>query len=243
MHVAITGAAGRVGSAIRDDLRVDHEITLIDCKQVNEQPSITVDLGTHGSQNETSRLVHSLRGVEVLVHLAEDPNPHASWQRVLNNNIGGTWKITRLAAESGVRRVVYASSHWAVRALEEELAPTYRMSDGRKIHEDVPPSPNTYYGIAKVCGELTGRMLVDSGDLESFIAVRIGNFEPNPVPNAHHRTFGILIGDLRRLFRRCVEADFSGFHTVYGISAQESGPFDLSRAKTLLDWEPSELPT
>jgi len=243
MRVAITGAAGRVGKEIADDLRPDHELTLIDCQPIKGVRSITADVSAPMAPSEPNSLASVLRDAEVLVHLAEDPNPHAPWQRVLSNNIGGTWNVTRLAAESGVRRIVYASSHWAVRALEEELAPTYRMPDGRKIHENVPPRPNTYYGIAKICGELTGKMLVESGALQSFVAVRIGNFEPQANPDPHRRTFGIMSGDLRRLFRRCVEADFSGFHIVYGVSKQDCGPFDLHHANALLGWEPTELPS
>jgi NAD+ dependent glucose-6-phosphate dehydrogenase len=242
MRIAITGAAGRVGREVADDLGADHELTLIDRRPIDDARAITLDLSQSLPPDEPDPLERALQGIDVLVHLAEDPDAFAPWQSVLSNNMTGTWRLTRLAADKGVRRIVYGSSHRAVRALEKRLAPDYRMPDGGKIPPDAPPSPSSYYGIAKVCAELTGKMLVESGELQSFIAVRIGNFAPQAVPSPHQRTFGIMSGDLRCLFRRCVEADFSGFHIVYGVSKQECGPFDLSRAFTLLNWTPTELP-
>ena len=242
MKVAITGAAGRVGGTVAGALKRDHDLTLIDIRPIENASSIVADLSAPLQPGEPDDLAQALRQTEVLVHLAEDPDPSTPWERVLGNNIAATWNVTRLAATCGVRRIVYASSHWAVMGHEKQLASTYRMPDGRKIGSDAPPWPNSYYGIAKVCGELTGKMLVESGDLQSFVAVRIGYYDPEPMSEEHHRTLGITSGDLSGLFRRCVVADFSGFHIVYGISRQECGPFDLSYTCGLLDWEPTELP-
>lgn len=241
MHITITGAAGRVGRVVSAGLLPDYDLSLIDCVAVGTQPSIIADLSVPISPGQNDDVTHALRQSDVLIHLAEDPWPKAPWERVVQNNIAATWNITRLAASCNVRRVIYASSHWAVRGLQEELAPSYRMPDGRKIGADAPYRPNTYYGLGKICGELTGQMMIESGDLKSFVAVRIGNYDPEPAEEEHRRVFGITRSDLENLFRSCVEADFSGFHVVYGISKQPCGPFDLSNSGEVLGWAPTEI--
>jgi hypothetical protein len=85
-------------------------------------------------------------------------------------------------------------------------------------------------------------MLVDERKLDSFVAVRLGWYHPDPPKIEAYKKLGIKAQDLRSLFRRCVEADFSGFHVVYGVSAQPISPYDLSYTRRLLSWEPGDLP-
>jgi hypothetical protein len=35
-----------------------------------------------------------------------------------------------------------------------------------------------------------------------------------------------------------VEAEFEGFHIVYAVSRESTGPFDLTCTRELLGWEP-----
>jgi hypothetical protein len=159
---------------------------------------------------------------------------------VVPNNIQGTWNVIQAAAEHRVRRVVFASSNWAVKALEQKLAPDCYGPDGPKIGSDTPPVPLTAYGLSKGFGELAGKMFVDEGKLESFVAIRIGNHNPTPSTDEIVRARWIGVEDTRSLFRRCVEADIKGFHVVYGVSAQDTVPYDLSHTRQLLSWLPHQ---
>ena len=73
-------------------------------------------------------------------------------------------------------RVVVASSNWAVKALEQELAPACYRPDRAKITSEDQPRPINEYGLSKAFGETAGRALVDREQLTSFVAVRIGAF-------------------------------------------------------------------
>jgi len=159
----------------------------------------------------------------------------------LPNNIQATWNVLEAAANHHVRRVVFASSNWAVRAPELELAPDCYLPKGPKIGSDSAPRPVNAYGMSKAFGEIAGKMFVDQNLLESFVAVRIGHYSPQPFVKGRSRDIWIGAEDLRSLFRRCVEAEFRGYHVVYGVSAQRTSPYDLSYTRSLLQWEPCRL--
>jgi NAD+ dependent glucose-6-phosphate dehydrogenase len=247
MRVLITGAAGQIGSQIIDELSHAHELCLIDIRPVNGRKSIIGDLSVttrtwRNRLKRTARWSNAFKGAQVVVHLAANPDPNASWESVVSNNIQATWNVIQAAAEHGVHRVVFASSNWAVKALEQTLAPDCYRPDGPKIDSNTPPFPLTAYGLSKGFGELAGKMFVDEGKLESFVAVRIGNHNPIPSTDEIVRARWLGIDDTRSLFRRCVEADIKGFHIVYGVSAQPTAPYNLAYTQELLSWVPRQLP-
>jgi NAD+ dependent glucose-6-phosphate dehydrogenase len=249
MRVVITGAAGWIGSEIVEELSGSYDLCLLDHKPVSGCESIIADLAqcqaisqlSSCQRSESRPWTDTFEGADIVIHLAEDPNSDATWERVLNNNIQATWNVLQTAVRHRVRRVVYASSNWVVKALEWELAPACYEPNGPKIDSDAKPRPITPYGIAKAFGEITGRMLVDEKKLGSFIAVRIGWYTRNPPDNEDYYRLAIGTQDLRRLFRCCVEAEFEEFQVVYGVSAQKIAPYDLSYTRRLLSWEPNSF--
>jgi uronate dehydrogenase len=174
--------------------------------------------------------------------LAATPKVLAPWKDVLHDNIETTWHVLETAARYEVPRVVFASSNWAVKAVENRLAPSCYQPGGPKIDSEVPPFPSQPYGLSKGFGELAGRVFVDEGKLESFVAVRVGNYNPTPSTDKVVGARWIGVEDIRSLFRRCVEAELTGFHVVYGVSAQKTAPYDLSHTRQLLSWFPQQLP-
>lgn len=74
------------------------------------------------------------------MHLAEDPDSEAAWQRVLHNNLQATWSVLQARVQHWVRRVIDASSIWAMKALELGLAPTCYRPDGPKIGSATDPA-------------------------------------------------------------------------------------------------------
>ncbi len=233
MRILITGAAGTIGRDVVAELEPDHALRLID-RRGGDPRVISVDLGEPLSETE-------FRDVDAVIHLAANPDEHATWAAVVNDNVRATWHVLEAAARGSVPRVVFASSNWAVKALERELAPACYQPGGPKIGSDAPPRPLHPYGVSKALGEIAARSFVDERRLPSVVAVRIGAY------GAEHPTHGehpLWIGrtDLRTLFRRCVEAEFQGFHVVYGVSAQPTAPYDTAYTRRLLTWEPREDP-
>ena len=251
MRVIITGAAGEIGSQVVEELASSHELRLIDLRPVKSRGSIVADLSrrpvTSGwrrwFKSRSSRWNEAFEGTQVVVHLAANSQSLAPWEKVLPDNIQATWNVIETAARYQVPRVVFASSNWAVKAVENRLAPSCYDPTGPKIDSETPPFVLTDYGLSKAFGELAGRMFVDEGKLESFVAVRIGNYQPKPSTDEIKRARWIGVQDIRSLFRRCVEADLKGFHLVYGVSAQTTSPYDLSHTRQTLSWFPQQYST
>src|SRR5215467_76777 len=246
MRVVITGAAGQIGRQLIGELSDAHELRLIDRMPVPRRTSVVADLASnHGVSGRTSwgfrckPWTSSFEGADVVIHLAADVRNYASWERVLRDNIQVTWNVIEAAVKHRVPRVVFASSNWAVKALERQMAPACYALDGPKIGSDISPCPLSPYGFSKASGELMGRMFVEQQELGSFIAVRIGSFHLRAPKNKDLR---LWIGprDLCSLMRRCVEVEAQGFHIVYGVSAQPMTPYDLSYTTRLLSWKPKQ---
>lgn len=250
MRVIITGAAGRIGSQLVEELSASHELLFIDRRPVKGRKSLVVDLSRSPVVGRWRRRLglkplswsDAFEGAEVVVHLAANIQPLAPWEKVLPDNIQATWNVVEAAAKHRVPRVVFASSNWAVKAVENELAPSCYDPGGPKIDSETPPFPLTAYGLSKAFGEVAGRMFVEEGKLETFVAVRIGNYQPKPSTDEILRVRWIGVDDIRSLFRRCVEADLKGFHVVYGVSAQTTAPYDLSHTRQALSWSPQQVP-
>ena len=246
----ITGAAGEIGGQIVEELSDSHELCLMDRRPVAGRMSMIADLSKSYSWmrwlhrmrvSEYPRWMQGFKGADVILHLAVDQRPTRRDRQLLFDNVKMTLNVIEAAVHHRVSRVVFASSNWAVKGTEHELAPACYLPDGPKIGSDAPPRPITAYGVAKAFGEISGRMAVDRSQLETFVAVRIGSFLPFP-PEDERRTRWIGVQDIRSLLRHCVEAQFSGFHVVYGVSAQPNAPYDLSHTRKLLCWQPKLLP-
>lgn len=248
MRVIITGAAGKIGKEMVEELSSCHELCLIDRVPVPERHSTVANLARTSATKswrswfkfKSPRWEDLFAGADVVLHLAADVRNYVSWQQVLPDNVQVTWNVIEAAVQHRVNRVVFASSNWVVKSLELALAPNCYLPDGPKISSDAPPRPLAPYGVSKAFGEITGRMFVDDHRLVSFIAVRIGSYHSAVPQTEGDRRLWIGPQDLRSLLRRCIEIELKGFHVVYGVSAQPTAPYDLSYTRQLLSWEPQQ---
>lgn len=105
--ILITGAAGRIGTAL-----VEH----LDARKGDHYDLLLADLeegGDRGIQLDVTDLAACRRaceGVDTVVHLAGLPSPDSPFDALLPVNIAGTYNVFRAAADHGARRVIFASS-------------------------------------------------------------------------------------------------------------------------------------
>lgn len=160
MHVLITGAGGHLGRKLFDNLEANAQFTVsgLDIRPV-DHPNI--HLANLSGPPSWAKL---LNGVDVIVHLAGDREPTATWASSIKNNMDATLNLYHHAANLGVSRIVLASSNW--------IHGDKRFTDDA-MNSDSPPGPINAYGMSKLFCERTGAYFAEYRDL-SVICLRIG---------------------------------------------------------------------
>jgi uronate dehydrogenase len=223
-RVLVTGAAGRIGSCLREGLREQvEELRLTDVVQlesIGNERFVAADLA------DRDAIAAATGGVDAIVHLGANSG-EASFDELVGPNLIGTFNVFEAARRAGVRRVVLASSNHAT-----GFYPTSEILRG-----DEPVRPDTLYGVTKAYGEALGRLYVDKFGLE-VVCVRIGTFAERPATTRQLSTW-LSPGDAVRLFGACLSAPDVGFAIVYGTSANTRRYWDLGPALAL-GYEPED---
>ena len=203
-RILITGAAGKIGSTLREGLRGRYpvlrlsDIAPLDPARAGEE-IVRADLA------DLAEVEVAMRGVDCVVHLGAIAGED-TWDKILPSNVVGTWNVFEAARRQGVHRIIYASSHHAVGY--------YRRA--RFIDQMVVPRPDGVYGVSKVFGEAVGRLFADKHGL-SVACLRIGAFRDKPTDR---RLLHVWLSprDAVQLVGCCIDAPDYHFIVVYGVS-------------------------
>lgn len=212
--VLLTGAAGRIGTALRAGL-AEHGWAVRSFDRVEVPDGIVGDLTVPAD------LDAAMAGVDAVVHLAGQPT-EAPWPVIRDANVDGLVQLFEAARRAGVRRVVYASSNHAVGFT--------RLTDAA-LPADLPPRPDTLYGVSKVFGEALGRYYVDRYAMQ-VACLRIGTFEERP---SHIRSLSTWLSpaDATRLVDAALRAPDLDYAIVWGISANTRRAWSLDAGHAL----------
>ena len=258
MNVAVTGAAGNVGREVLAALS-DHDVTPITHSDHEDIEGPTLDV------TDREAFADALSGEDVLVHLAANPSPDADWDGVFETNIDGTYNAYEVARESGVRRVVFASSNHAVHLhnVADPAEPESLREDARAVRPDDQTSPDSYYGVSKVAGEALGDLYAERHDME-VVNLRIGwlmdeeelretqdgagdgnegrgDNEDDETKARFARAMWLSPRDCRAVVRRCVEADLPESPVVaHGVSRNDDRYLSLTETTLALGYRPRD---
>lgn len=168
MRVLITGGAGFLGSNLANRLVSDgHTVLVLDDLTAGDPRRLAPEvLFTRGNVKDVPRLWTLLQDVDCVYHLAARVRvPESIYYPGDYNdvNVGGTVCVMEAMRDTGVRRVVFASSG----ALYGEQAQ-------QPIAEDRPPNPNSPYGVSKIAAEYYVATLGALYDIET-VSLRIFN--------------------------------------------------------------------
>jgi uronate dehydrogenase len=223
MKVLITGAAGRIGGALRRGLA--HELRLTDVVEPADlaagEEFVAADL------NDAEAIDAAVAGVDAVVHLGAVPD-EAPFAQIAGPNLHGTFHVFDACRRHGARRIVYASSNHA----------TGMYPVGEPLDETYVPRPDGLYGVSKVYGEALGRMYVERFGLE-VVALRIGSFRERPEERRELATW-LSHADCVRLVDAALTAPDVGFTIVYGVSANTRAWWPLSGAARRIGYEPRD---
>ena len=146
--IVVTGGSGRLGQfVIRELLAHGYEVLSLDRMPLREKlcPTWIADL------RHTGDLFEAAKGAYGIVHLGAYQAPNlAADAEIFSNNVTSTYNVLRAAADSGVKKVVIASSTAAFGFIYAKRlwAPDYLPLD-----ESHPSRPQDSYGLSKVVGE------------------------------------------------------------------------------------------
>ncbi|HEV8036826.1 NAD(P)-dependent oxidoreductase [Yoonia sp.] len=214
--LVLTGAAGRLGSYLREPLtKMCDELVSTDLaddigKLYPGESYVQADLSSLDAMLEV------IKGADMVVHFGAIGD-EAPWDDILQSNIIGAYNVWEAAYRCGVKRVVYASSVHAVGM--------HLKTD--TIGLDAPHRPDTYYGLAKCFCEDLASLYWDKRGVES-VCMRI--FSCAQATNARSIGTWLSYDDLIHLVERSIDSPVVGFTVVYGISNNDRAVVDNSKA-------------
>ena len=179
MKALVTGGAGFIGSHIASRLIGEgHEVRVLDNFSTGSRSNLATFDGSfdliEGDMQSYERAHNAVQGCEVVFHQAALPSVPRSIQDPLTSNaanVVGTLNLLLASRDSGVRRVVFASSSSIYGA-----DPTLPKS------EDRAPLPISPYAVAKLASEGYCRSFSHVYGLET-VALRYFNvFGPRQDP-------------------------------------------------------------
>ena len=244
--VLITGAAGNLGSKLRNHLQEGCALRLLDIDTQGDNQIRQADLSKW-----SQHWVKHFNGVNVVIHLAGNPLAHQTWPNVIGPNIDATIHVFEAAAKAGVQRVIFASSNHVMGGYKDDpgavrLAPDTPPRPGARYQVAGEQRDSTPYASAKLFGERLGKCYADTRGL-SVIAIRIGWVRPGEnlardVPLERGPWFRLMWlsnRDFCQLMERCIEAENAApFVILNGMSANTGMRWDIEGTKKLVGYEP-----
>lgn len=167
-RVLITGAAGAIGSALREHLRPTYRnLLLTDMRGIADlAPNEEFVLADVTDRKAMDRL--AARSM-ALVHLAGVGGP-GDLEALFRTNVRGLFDALEAARLGGIKRIVFASSNHAFGCYPIDVAVT----------PDMPPRPDSLYGAFKVLGETMLRTYYERHGIRS-VSLRIGTYRKLPI--------------------------------------------------------------
>lgn len=230
MNILVTGASGRVGSAVvRELLQHGHEVRVFDKsappKDIRREVKVL-----YGDIADRFALLKAADGVDAIAHLAAIPNPsHGNEEVLFQPNVLGTQYLLAAAELHEVNRVVLASTCaiYGLPFATNRIEPRYLPID-----ENHPMEQQDLYGLSKQLNELTAAtytrrsgmattcmrisMVVDfEGPQSRWIRRMLEHAHDWPSTDLWAY---IHLRDVARAFRLALERVESGHHAVHIVA-------------------------
>ena len=223
--LVLTGAAGRLGSYLREPLSelCDNLVSTDLVEGIGSTYSgetyIKADLANFDEVNAL------MDGAEMIVHFGA-LSDEDTFDEILSSNIIGAYNVWEAAARNHVNRVIYASSIHAVGMYPKN----------EYIGINVPHRPDTFYGLAKCFAEDLASLYLDKKQVE---AVCLSILSCAKVTSSRALGSWLSYDDLILLVKRAIDAPTTGFSIIYGVSNNDRTPVDNSEA-SFLGYKPKD---
>ena len=213
----VTGASGRIASALRPILLQSYKLHLVDQKDVG--PLEQGETLFVGSIADRTLVAKAASGCDAIIHLACVHGTHLGFEESLDSNYRGTLQLLEASVQAGAR-FVFASSHHIFGQLEKD-SPV----------DETALAPDGFYALSKAFGEAACALYARKYGMPTLV-VRVGNADPQAL-DARRQRLWISPHDLAKLVVLGVEHSDITYDIVYGVSDVKQPFFDNSRAFSL----------
>jgi nucleoside-diphosphate-sugar epimerase len=235
-HVLVTGAAGNLGrKAVAAVAELDGTAVIGIDRGAAGDLGVDVELIDADLSIYDQSWARRFGDVDVVLHLAADPRPIATWQSVMRSNIDLSHHVLHAAEAHGVNRFVFASSNWILGG--------YRFTN-EALKPATPPRPVNAYGVSKLVTERDGAAVSERCGM-SFLALRVGWCQPGDNRPGAHMAYGrwgqelwLSNDDWRQAVQRACTAPFEGFAVVNVMSNNVGMRWDLTDTARVLGYRP-----
>ncbi|MEO0635024.1 MAG: NAD(P)-dependent oxidoreductase [Pseudomonadota bacterium] len=218
-RLVLTGAAGRLGSHLREPLTALCD-ELVSTDKVDDIGKLYPGERYEAADlSDLAAMTEVLEDADMVVHFGAIGD-EAPFDDILKSNILGAYTVWEAARVNGLRRVVYASSIHVVGMYDRT----------ERVGTDAPHRPDTFYGLAKCFAEDLGSLYWDKHQLES-VCLRI--LSCAQVTSARALGSWLSTGDLIQLVERSLDTPTVKHTIVYGVSNNDRVPVDNSSAAFL----------
>ena len=213
----MTGAAGRIGTALRAELR--RGVAHLSC--LDAQPIENLGKNEVGRQldlGDLEGMTSAFDGMDGVIHLGGFPTEE-DFHDIAQVNIVGTFHVFEAARRAGVSRVVLASTNHVTGFYPVDV----------RVDPDMPARPDTFYGVSKAAGEAIGRLYADKFGLR-VACLRIGTYEDRPLERRHMSTWASP-DDTVAAFKAAMNSPDLDFSIFYVVSSNRDNYWDMEAGK------------
>lgn len=252
LKLLVTGLNGVVGRALRPALEERYEISALSRSGVE---GLSAERVFKADIADIDSLYPAMKDINVVLNLAADGGQSsvhgmdAGWDAMLRNNIIGTYNVCEVAKQSGVSRVILASSGATANGYEqEEPYKTLVSTDDvpipdswEMVNEFSEPKPISLYGVTKLFGEDLGRYYALTSPM-SVINLRISSCGPvDEAGPGRGQANWSSYRDLQQLTIKCIEASPEIKFDIFWATSDNRKLFrDNAHAKEVLGYSPQD---
>jgi nucleoside-diphosphate-sugar epimerase len=233
MKICVTGANGFVGSELIKEISKKNEV-------------VTFDLENNQNILDFEQLKNSIRGCEIVVHLAaiKGPNENKKFEDYFELNDVGTLNVAKACLETGVKKLIYASStgYYGV-----EIGIPYQkpiketnlvVTQNVKVDEMSCRDCDLAYSTSKVIAE---QILANYGLRKKFqvIILRFGPIGDKTGAKWNLNGVTLKVKNAVQAIKKSIENQNEIWYEAFTITDNFSG-VDISKAEKLLDYRPEE---